>query len=246
MVSLVAVLLLGLVASVAPAQTRVKGTVLAWLGFPDQHVIGHDSSQLQTTKKKGQQPVMSKKPVSKGNLTSTVQQTYKWLPSSLNTTQIVNNVTGIQVKYEYYQDQRYDVRQINISTPLMDTCRPKVSDVIPLARGLYCDPISPHCAESVEFKTTHSYQSSMGFTFGTTISAEENFIVAKTSVSATFGTSYDYTWGEEDETSTSYTFDLLPDGYCTASMVHIELECDTAAHNVCYDTAWMDCNGNDN
>ena len=35
MVSLAAVLFLGLVASAAPAQTRLKGTVLAWLGFPD-------------------------------------------------------------------------------------------------------------------------------------------------------------------------------------------------------------------
>ena len=239
MVSLVVVLFLGLVASAAPRQTRSKGTVLASLGFPDQDVIGHDSSQLQTTKKKAPPLVVFDNATSGSNLTSAVEQEYlKPLPSSMDASQIINSVTGIQVNF--YNFTAYNTRQIDIVTPLMDTCRPKVSAIVPLYQGLECPSDAESCSQTVEFSTTTSYQSSLGFSFSATISVEADFVVAKTSASATFDTSYDYTWGREDESSTSYTFNLLPGGYCTPSMVHIELECDTAAHKVYYDTIFMD------
>ena len=239
MVSLVAVLFLGLVASAAPRQTRSKGTVLASLGFPNQDVIGHDSSQLQTTKKKAPPLVIFDNATSGSNLTSVVEQEYlKPLPSSMDASQIINNVTGIQINFNNNTVDK--MSEIDIVTPLMDTCRPKVSAIIPLYQGLECPSDAESCSQTVEFSTTTSYQSSLGFSFSATISVEADFVVAKTSASATFDTSYDYTWGREDESSSSYTFNLLPGGYCTPSMVHIELECDTAAHRVYYDTDFLD------
>ena len=120
----------------------------------------------------------------------------------------------------------------------MNTCRPKISSVVPLYKGIYCDPDQISCALEVTFSTTDTYQSSEGFSFSATVSAEADFVFAKASASTTIGTSYDYTWGREDGTSDSYTFNLNPGGYCIPSMVHIELECDTAAHKIYYDTAW--------
>lgn len=250
MASLFAVLFLGLVASAAPAPMRFDGTVLALLGLSDHDLISRESSQtlLQTTSKKSPQlVVLADEPVTGGNLTSAVEQSYlNSLPSSLKASQTLNNVTGIQVGF-FEHPGDYDVRQIDISAPLMDTCRPKVSGIKALAEGIYCDSSQPSCSQTVKFVTTDTYQSSLGFSFSTTISAEADFVFAKASISSTYGMSYDYTWGRQDQFEKSYTFNLGPATYCTPSMVHIELECDLAAHSVYYDTGWghHDYNGNE-
>ena len=252
MVSLVAVLFLGLVASAARIPTRFEGTVLAWFGFPDQDVIGHDSSQighdppqLQTTEKK--KPKREPQKATTGsNLTSVVQDEYNWiLDSSVDSTlAVINNVTGIQTKYTKYPN--YDVRQIDIVTPLMNTCKPKVSSVVPLTTGIDCPEDGDSCTFSRELTSTDTYESSFGFGFSATVSAEADFIFAKASASATFDSTYSYTWGHEDSTSDTYTFNLKPGEYCIPSMVHVELECDTTSYRVFYDTAWRLQGSNDN
>ena len=110
------------------------------------------------------------------------------------------------------------------SFPVVDTCRPVLSDVNPLAAGIDCTG-QDSCEFKLELGTSETYSSRMGFRVGTKISAEANIFVVKASIEATFDASYEHTWGSGKTETKTYTYNLKRGDRCTPSMVHLDLEC---------------------
>ena len=159
---------------------------------------------------------------------------YDPLPGTIDALQHSIKITGILNKTYVFGDSLWS--SIDITTPLMNTCTPVISNVRPLAEGQYCPEDQESCSNTLEFTTTDSYQSALGFSFSASVEVDVDVLIASTSVTTTFEASYEYTWSHGNTSSKSYTFNLKPGQYCTPSMVHVDLQCDVRSNDIFFDT----------
>ena len=157
------------------------------------------------------------------------------LPLKMNVSQTLSNVTGVAqgtVDYDWGIS-----KLIDIQFPLMNSCRPKASKLHRVAPGLICKD-APSCQTTHQVSLEESYESTLGFKIGATITGETDFKVVKASISMTFEASYEQKWSRGSSKSNSYTFNLQNGQTCTPSMVHVNLECDVMSDIIYYDTFW--------
>ena len=84
------------------------------------------------------------------------------------------------------------------------------------------------------------YQSSLGFSIGTSFTGETNAGFIKASVSMAYEASYEKTWTKGESKITRYTFKLKEGDTFMPSMVHVDLECDAMSDVVYLDTCWQE------
>lgn len=169
---------------------------------------------------------------SKPTLLDTVRAVYlDTMPSNLEITTERNNLTGKRV----WQQGEYI--HVDINFPKLDTCVPVLSDVVPVALGIFCTT-SGGCSVTRQVTLTQSYQSTFGVAISTslTVGVSAGFVSAE--VSHSFGAHFEHSWSRGQEETNTYTFNLAQGEHCVPSMAHVDLECDVAGDKIIWDTWW--------
>jgi hypothetical protein len=131
----------------------------------------------------------------------------------------------------------------NVQIPDVQTCRPVLSKIVPLAQGIFCGSGTAGCSVTQQITKRQTYETSSGLMTSSSVSAGINIRFASVDTTFTNERTWVETWGTESETSTAYTFDLNPGSFCTPSMIHVELECSVSSGLYWWDSVLYDSFG---